>query len=204
MASVKSLKINNSPREHANVLTKNLNSALDHLLTNTNVDIINLSLQFNPDQIAQDLYDQTSLKLQKLVDKGCLIISASGNTGFIAFPGIISSVVTVGILKDGYDLESFSNGIEKQNNIGREIDFFLETYENNLIIPSDPKPFPFSDLKSSEATAIFAGILALKKSLKRTYNQSELKTDLKNLKKQRATLPNLKVYTLDINQFLKN
>lgn len=203
MSKVKSLKISNLDQGNANTLTINLNAALDFLLANNSSDIINLSLQIRPDQIDQELQDQTSIKMQQLIDKGCLIVSASGNNGFIAFPGNITSIITVGILKNGVDLKSFSNGMIKPSETGKEIDFFLETYENKLIIPSNPNPFAFFDLESSEATAIFSGIIALKKSINRDYNQKELKADILSAKKQIATLPNLRVCTIDLNIFFK-
>ncbi len=201
MSKVISLKIFNTQLNDSNDLTKKLIAALDDVLLNENIDIVNLSLQLNPELVSVDLKSQTEIKINQLIGNGVIVICASGNEGFVAFPGTIPTVITVGVLNNGIDLKSFSKGLLKQTQFQKEIDFFLETYEQNVIIANRLETISFSNFNSSEATAIFSGIVALKKSINKNYDQNQLKIDLNNCKKLFLRLPGLNVYKLILKNF---
>lgn len=185
------------------ISAEKLIAALDLVEESDDIKIINLSIEFkdtgaNPD-ISSEERIAVSHKLKVLSEKGKIIVCATGNHGYIAFPGNDDNVITIGALKNGLPV-NFLNGLIQSST--KMPDCFIEFFPweyctlNNSAISNN--------YNSSEATALMSALIALLVKLNRNLNQQNIKQMISSCTTKRIYKNSLLINQLNIHQFLNS
>lgn len=178
---------------------QNLQTALDQIEKQPEVKIINLSLEIQDEEITEAEKQSLSAKIKTLVSKGKLVVAATGNNEqYVTFPGSDLNVITVGALKNNSAL-NFPNGVIS-GHTHKDPDCFIELYQWDYCDLTGIK----EELKhnSSEATAVMSSLIALKTSLNKNLNQSDIKNAILKNRTLVETKQGINVYKLSIPKFL--
>lgn len=179
-------------------------NALNALKNRSDIKIVNLSLEFN--NVTQDVsinissqeMETLSNVIDELIDEGKIVIAASGNNGYIGFPGSHKRVITVGALKNGLPVnypEGSINMIESKPNC------FIDFFEWNYCSLNDISNHTGFD--SSEVTALMSALVGLVIRNNNEFNQEFILSRIKNSISNTWIYKNVEIKQLDISKFLK-
>lgn len=177
-------------------------NALNTLKNRSEIKIINLSLEFDNvtqnSNITPEQVNNLSKIIDELINQGKIIIAASGNNGYVAFPGSHEKVITVGALKNGIPI----NYLEGSTNVVTEKpECFIDFFDWNYCSLNDISKHTGFD--SSEVTALMSALIGLIIGNGNGFNQESIKMRITNSISNKWMYKNIEIKQLDIPDFLK-
>ncbi len=188
---------------------ENFREALKLALAAEQLSVLNLSIAFYPGQLVPIRPELDEL-IKACIQKGKIVVAATGNTSCadpqspaILYPGCIEEVITIGAIVKGIPV-NYKDCQSSLENL-KTPDCFIEMddwqfcnrdHNNNGIIEQDAR------INSSEATAVFSSLVALKKKLAPSLNQAMVKAQVKKCSSLIQTWKGMKIHKLNIPDFL--
>ncbi|MES2774361.1 MAG: S8/S53 family peptidase [Bacteroidota bacterium] len=185
-------------------VNNNIIDALTAIAAKEEVNIINLSVEFDRGFFADFEIIALEELFARILAQGKIIVAATGNnrsdlSASVKFPGTSENVITVGAIRNGKVI-NFQNGIAMRD-FTKNPDCFIEIDEwtlcnNNYSFESS------TEINSSEVTAIMTSLISLKMSIAKNLTQEDIKNQIKQSCSFFEKKDYLNVYKLNISNFI--